>query len=441
MRRSAFLLAAVLLVPPVCAEVQMKDENGKYRHHDPAVRKEFLGISKALSFHGEYAKSEKLLKVLVRKWKKAGYQEDYELACRHHFIVNFHLGGLENYQENLKDCSKKIINNEFLILADKSNPKNAIGLYQKALKDWAVNNEAFWLKQACQKITSLYAREKMWADINDLKMHCEDSDVELELINASSDNKVSLRRSSFSQILEYYLYEWPGEKTLEKRNLACGILARVYFPSKDPGLTEPLMASCGQNIMEKTQVQLVQSEIYSVSPKKAVKILKKYISEETSQGNRGQVIRMCQILYWFLSEKNMDFSSDSKYMNLCPEEKYARSREEAGSIPELKGYLLVDINPSILKRPTTRYPESALIHGLEGYAVVQFTVNVDGTISNPKVIDSFETGYNGVPIKETTIFNKEAIKSAKKLRFRPRIKNGKPEEFITTYQFTFELEK
>ena len=38
MKPLMFLLAMLLLMPAVSAEVQMKDENGKYRYHDPAVR-------------------------------------------------------------------------------------------------------------------------------------------------------------------------------------------------------------------------------------------------------------------------------------------------------------------------------------------------------------------------------------------------------------------
>ncbi|UTW44773.1 energy transducer TonB [bacterium SCSIO 12696] len=93
-----------------------------------------------------------------------------------------------------------------------------------------------------------------------------------------------------------------------------------------------------------------------------------------------------------------------------------------------------------IKRVAPRYPQRALERGQEGYVIVEFTVSVNGVVLDPTVIEGVVKQKDG-SYKPSTVFNNEAIKAAKKLKFKPKIEENQPVEFITTYQFTFELEK
>ncbi|UTW56481.1 TonB family protein [Kordiimonas sp. SCSIO 12610] len=76
------------------------------------------------------------------------------------------------------------------------------------------------------------------------------------------------------------------------------------------------------------------------------------------------------------------------------------------------------------------YPSSAANNGKEGYAIVELTVDKNGFVTNPKVID-----YKG-----SSAFGKAAIKAASKFRYAPRFESGKA---VATegvkYRFSFDL--
>ncbi|MDM3872300.1 energy transducer TonB [Porticoccus sp. W117] len=93
-----------------------------------------------------------------------------------------------------------------------------------------------------------------------------------------------------------------------------------------------------------------------------------------------------------------------------------------------------------IKRVAPRYPQRALERGLEGFVVVEFTVSVNGVVLDPRVVDGQVKNKDG-SFKPSTVFNSESIRAAKKLKFKPKMEDNQPVEFITTYQFTFELEK
>jgi TonB family protein len=61
------------------------------------------------------------------------------------------------------------------------------------------------------------------------------------------------------------------------------------------------------------------------------------------------------------------------------------------------------------------YPVRALERGLEGYVIVQYTVNPNGSTENVTVIES-----------SSTLFDESAIESAKKYKYKPRVVNGTP---------------
>ncbi|WP_444924005.1 energy transducer TonB [Microbulbifer sp. DLAB2-AF] len=80
-----------------------------------------------------------------------------------------------------------------------------------------------------------------------------------------------------------------------------------------------------------------------------------------------------------------------------------------------------DYLPIVKVQP--QYPRRALQRGLEGYVIVEYTVTTNGSVRDPIVIEAFT--LNGKP---TSVFNRAALKSALKYKYKPRVVDGKPIE-------------
>jgi protein TonB len=65
-----------------------------------------------------------------------------------------------------------------------------------------------------------------------------------------------------------------------------------------------------------------------------------------------------------------------------------------------------------------QYPRRALSRGIEGYVIVEYTVTKQGTVKDPVVVESKPQG----------IFDKAAIKSASRYKYKPRVVDGEPLE-------------
>lgn len=76
------------------------------------------------------------------------------------------------------------------------------------------------------------------------------------------------------------------------------------------------------------------------------------------------------------------------------------------------------------------YPPRAAARGLEGYVIVQYTVTTDGTTKDVQVVES-----------TSSLFDRAAIESAQKYKYKPRIIDGVPVEVhgVTT-KIIFQLE-
>jgi len=76
------------------------------------------------------------------------------------------------------------------------------------------------------------------------------------------------------------------------------------------------------------------------------------------------------------------------------------------------------------------YPPRAAARGLEGYVVVQYTVTTTGDTRDVVVIES-----------TSTLFDRAAVESAQKYKYKPRVIDGTPVEVggVTT-RIIFELE-
>lgn len=70
-------------------------------------------------------------------------------------------------------------------------------------------------------------------------------------------------------------------------------------------------------------------------------------------------------------------------------------------------YIIVSVPPP--------YPQTARMQGVEGIAVVEFTVNPDGTVSNPVVVEEEPSGYG---------FGSAAMRAILAFKFQPRVVDG-----------------
>lgn len=64
-----------------------------------------------------------------------------------------------------------------------------------------------------------------------------------------------------------------------------------------------------------------------------------------------------------------------------------------------------------------RYPDRALMRGIEGDCTVEYTVRTDGTVEDIKVVESACDSY---------LFEKPAVAAAARFRYQPRTTDGQP---------------
>jgi len=80
----------------------------------------------------------------------------------------------------------------------------------------------------------------------------------------------------------------------------------------------------------------------------------------------------------------------------------------------------------LFKRPPT-YPRAAQVRGLEGYVLLEFTVDKMGFVRDPSVVDSkVTTAHSVVGMEYIGEFEAAAIKAARKFRYAPKFVDGKP---------------
>ena len=79
------------------------------------------------------------------------------------------------------------------------------------------------------------------------------------------------------------------------------------------------------------------------------------------------------------------------------------------------------------------YPQRALVHGIEGYCVVQYTVTRQGTIRDPFVIEDQCTN---------SMFHRPSLQAALKFKYKPRVIDGQTVEVPGVQnKFTYEIEE
>ncbi|PCH53028.1 MAG: energy transducer TonB [Cellvibrionales bacterium] len=82
--------------------------------------------------------------------------------------------------------------------------------------------------------------------------------------------------------------------------------------------------------------------------------------------------------------------------------------------------------------PQPMYPRRALSRGKEGYAVIEVIITTTGGVRDPVLLEEQPKNFG---------FGRAALKAANKLKYNPRVVDGKAEEVPgVLYKFSFELE-
>ncbi len=92
-------------------------------------------------------------------------------------------------------------------------------------------------------------------------------------------------------------------------------------------------------------------------------------------------------------------------------------------------FFMVEVKPKVLHSVKPVHPEEAIRDSLEGKVFLKFRVNVDGSVSDVKVLKGKE------------IFHKAAIDAISQYRFKPAEHNGKPVSVWMIQRINFQLPK
>ena len=88
------------------------------------------------------------------------------------------------------------------------------------------------------------------------------------------------------------------------------------------------------------------------------------------------------------------------------------------------------------------YPRRAQERGVEGYAVVKYSITESGSVDNVELVEGF-CGNPDLPkseLRPCKMFNNASVRAAKKFKYKPRIENGKPVRVDdVNYSFTYRM--
>ena len=88
-----------------------------------------------------------------------------------------------------------------------------------------------------------------------------------------------------------------------------------------------------------------------------------------------------------------------------------------------------DVIPVVRIDP--QWPREALLEGIEGWVEIEFTVQPDGSVTDPRVVDA----------QPRRVFDRSAVRAILRWKFKPRIVDGQPVSRQATQRIDFELDR
>lgn len=128
------------------------------------------------------------------------------------------------------------------------------------------------------------------------------------------------------------------------------------------------------------------------------------------------------------AENNIDVSPDTLVDNVSLSSFRFSSGPFLGNPDQLTG-TDGDVIPIVQVSPI--YPRKAALQGIEGWVKLDFTITTEGTVSDVKIVES----------KPRRMFDRAAIKSILKWKFKPRVVSGKATSRRATQTIEFKLQK
>lgn len=93
-------------------------------------------------------------------------------------------------------------------------------------------------------------------------------------------------------------------------------------------------------------------------------------------------------------------------------------------------FIAVDVMPEMIYQASPEYPAEAKANGIEGKVTLGLRVEIDGTVSGPKVKTS----------SGSSLLDQAALTAAGKYRFKPALQDGKPVAVWVSFTVTFVLD-
>ena len=134
-----------------------------------------------------------------------------------------------------------------------------------------------------------------------------------------------------------------------------------------------------------------------------------------------------------IEDQNVDFDA-SLDMDQKLDTNQGPPEEEEEEEEEQEIFMVVENQPELIGgmkalQQSVEYPEFAKKAGIEGRVIVQFVVNEQGNVQNPKVTRGVHK-----------LLNKEAIKAVKQQKFKPGKQRGEAVKVQMSLPVTFQLQ-
>lgn len=116
--------------------------------------------------------------------------------------------------------------------------------------------------------------------------------------------------------------------------------------------------------------------------------------------------------------------------SLPPQHSNVRSAPSpTGTVPQAKGPTAAALNLVPLATPAPEYPRDAMVAGTQGYVLVEFTINLEGSTQDIAVVDA----------SPQRVFDQAARRAVSRWKFQPLLEDGTPVEKRVQRRIDFKL--